>query len=82
MFQFDHSPDLPTGSLLAELGLDHHTVREIAEDDRAIRCPERPAVYPKRSFASLNPDPASGHALHETASDEPRDPASSVPPAD
>ena len=60
MFQSDHSPNLPTGSdLLAEFGVDRHTVREIAEDDRAIRCPERPAAYPKRSFASLAPEPAS-----------------------
>ncbi len=59
MFQSDHSPDLPAGSdLLAELGVDRHTVREIAEDERAIRCPERPAAYPKRSFAGLVPEPA------------------------
>ena len=80
MFRSDHSPDLPTGSdLLAELGVDRHTVRETIEDDRAIRCPERPAAYPERSFARLNPEAAPGHALHEAASDEPRDPASSLP---
>ena len=45
--------------LLAELGVDRRTVREIAEDERAIRCPDRGAVYPEHGFASLYPDPAS-----------------------
>ena len=59
MFQSDHSPDLPDGRLLlADLGIDPRTVREIAEDDRMIRCPERPAAYPERGFAGLVPDPA------------------------
>ena len=59
MFQSDHSPDLPGGRLLlADLGIDARTVREIAEDDRMIRCPERPAAYPEHGFAGLVPDPA------------------------
>ena len=83
MFQSDHSPDISDGSdLLSELGVDRHTLREIVEDERAIRCPDRGAVYPERSFASLNPDPASGHALHEAAPAEPRDPASPFPRSD
>ncbi len=83
MFQSDHSPDIPADSdLLAELGIDHHTVREAIEDDRAIRCPERPAAYPKRGFARLVPEPASAHALHEAAPAEPRDPASPLLPAE
>ena len=81
MFRPDTSPDLPIGSdLLRELGVDRHTVREIAEDERAIRCPERGAVYPDHGFASLYPEPAFAHALHEPAA--PWDPASSLPPAD
>ncbi len=61
MFQSDHSPGLPAGSLLlAELGIDPAAVREAIEDERAMRCPERPAVYPARSFARLVPEPAAG----------------------
>ena len=82
MFHPDTSPDLPIGSdLLRELGVDRHTVREIAEDERAIRCPERGAVYPDHGFASLFPDPALGMALQDTAPAEPWGPASSLPPA-
>ena len=59
MFQSDHSPDLPDGSLLlADLGIDPTAVREAIEDDRAVRCPERPAAYPEHGFAGLVPDPA------------------------
>ena len=73
----------PTGAdLLAELGVDRHTVHEIAEDERAIRYPERGAVYPPHGFASLYPEPAFGGALHEAAPSEPWDPASSLSPAD
>ena len=83
MFRPDTSLDLPTGSdLLAELGVDRRTVREIAEDERAIRCPERGAVYPEHGFASLYPEPAFGHALHDAAPAEPWHPASSLPPAE
>ena len=83
MFRPDTSLDLPTGSdLLAELGVDRRTVREIAEDERAIRCPERGAVYPAHDFASLFPEPPFGHALHEAAPAEPLDPASSLSPAE
>ncbi len=81
MFQFDHSPDIPAGSdLLAEMGIDPAAVHEAIEDDRAIRCPERPAAYPERSFARLAPEPAAGD-LGEAASDESRDrdPAASLP---
>ena len=58
MFQFDQSPDLPAGSLLAEMGIDPRTVRETIEDDRRVRCPDRPAAYPERGFAGLVRDPA------------------------
>ena len=80
MFLSDHSPDLPVGSLLlAELGIDPAAVRETIEDARAMRCPERPAVYPEHGFAGLFPGPAAGFG--EAAPDQPWDPASSLPPA-
>ena len=83
MFRPDTSLDLPIGSdLLAEIGVDRRTVREIADDERAIRCPDRGAVYPEHGFASLYPDPAFGHALLEAAPAEPWAPASSLSPAD
>ena len=73
----------PTGDdLLAELGFDRHTVREIAEDERAIRCPHRGAVYPAYGFASLAPEPGLELVLQDAAPAEPWDPASSLPPAD
>ena len=83
MFHPDYSLDLPTGgSLLAELGVHPNTVCEVIDDDRAIRCPERGAVYPAYGFASLAPEPPLEQGLHEAAPDEPWDPASSLPPAD
>ena len=83
MFRRDTSLDFLTGSdLLAEIGIDCHTVREIAEDERAIRCPDRAAVYPEHGFASLFPEPAFGMALQHAAPAESRDPASSLPPVD
>ena len=82
MFHPDTSLDVPTDcDLLAELGVDRHTVREIAEDERAMRCPERGAVYPEYGFASLTPEPAFGTVLQDAAPAEPWDPASSLPPA-
>ena len=32
------------GALLAEIDNDRHTVREILDEDRAIRCPDRDPV--------------------------------------
>ncbi len=78
MFQSDLSPDPAAGSLLAELGIDPAAVREAIEDARAMRCPERPAAFPERSFARLAPEPAAG-SLGEAAASW--DPASSLPPA-
>ena len=64
---------------LAELGIDPAAVREVVEDERAIRCPDRGAVYPEYGFASLAPEPALEPGLAEPP--EPWDPASSLPPA-
>ena len=83
MFRPDTSLDLPIGSdLLAEIGVDRHTVREIAEHDRAMRCPDRSAIYPAYGFASLAPESPFEQALQDATLAEPRGPASSFPPAD
>ena len=80
MFHPDTSLDLPIGcDLLAEIGVARHTVREIAEDERAIRCPDRGAVYPAHGFASLFQEPSFGMSLQDAAPAEPWDPASSLP---
>ena len=61
MFHPNTPLDNPTGSdLLHELGVDRHTVRELAEDEHAIRCPDRGAVYPEYKFANLALEPALG----------------------
>ena len=80
MFLSDHSPDIPAGALLAELGIDPAAVREAIEDARSMRCPERPTVYPEHGFAGLFPEPPM-EGFGEAAPDEPWDPASSLPPA-
>ena len=64
---------------LTELGIDPAAVREVVEDERAIRCPDRDAVYPEYGFASLSPEPAFGMTLQDAAPAEPWDPASSLP---
>ena len=75
----DYRLDPPQGSdLLAELGIRPGLVRELAEDARAMRCPERAALFPERRFADLFPVAAPGMA--EPA--EPWDPAPSLSPAD
>ena len=83
MFHPHTSLDLPTcGDLLEECGIDPAAVREVVEDERAIRCPDRGAVYPEYGFANLAPEPAFGMVLQDAAPAEPWDPASSLPPAD
>ena len=57
MFHPDFDFDTPSGvELLAEIGVVPHTVREVIEHDRAIRCPDRGAVFPERRFADISPD--------------------------
>ena len=82
MFHPDLQFDAPAGnSLLAELGIRPGVVRELAADDRAMRCPDRGAVFPAYGFASLAPDPASGMAFQDAAAADSRHPSSSLPPA-
>ena len=63
---YDFEP--PTGAaLLTELGVDRHTVREVAEDDRSIRCPDRDTVLPDPTVAVLDDRTHFEQALHEAA---------------
>ena len=58
MFHPDLDFDAPSGvALLAELGVRRETVREVVEDEHAIRCPERDPPWPAYGFASLAPEP-------------------------
>ena len=81
MFLSDHSLEPGSGSPLAELGIDPLTVREVIDDDRAMRCSDHAAVFPAYGFASLSPEPPFGLSLQDAAPTEPWDPASSLPPA-
>ena len=72
MFLSPFDPDYdfrpPTGAaLLAEIGVDRHTVREVAEDGRSIRCPDRDTVLPDRPVAVLDDRTPFEQALHEAA---------------
>ena len=63
---YDFEP--PTGSaLLAEIGVDRHTVREVSEDDRRVRCPDRDSVLPDRTVTVLDDRTPFEQALHEAA---------------
>ena len=56
MFNPDFQLDVPTGGdLLTEIGLDPRAISEVIEDDRAMRCPDRGAVFPERRLADLFP---------------------------
>ena len=82
MFHPDTSLDLPTGdSLLAEFGISSRAVREVAEHDRAMRCPDRGADLPAYGFASLAPEPALEAVFQDAAPTQPRRPAFALPPA-
>ena len=57
LFAFDPGFDFepPSGAaLFAEIGVDRHTVLEVFEDARAIRCPDRDSVLPDRPVAVLD----------------------------
>ena len=76
MFHPDFRLGAPRGdSLLSELGIRPETVDEIAEDERAIRCPDRGVDYPAYGFASLSPEPPAELGLRDAGPDEPWDPA-------
>lgn len=55
--------------VLAEAGIDYRTVREVIADERAIRCPERAAVFPERRFANLVPEPLADAGLGGAAAE-------------
>ena len=81
MFLSDHSLEPGSSDLLAELGIDPLTVREVIDDDRAVRCPDHAAVFPAYGFASLYPEPPLEQGLHEAGPGEPWDPAPARRPA-
>ena len=82
MFHPDRYFGAPSGGdLLAELGIRPDLVSEVIEDDRAIRCPERGAVFPERRFADLIPEPSLEYALQEAAPAEPWNSAPACWPA-
>ena len=82
MFDSDFNLGAPDGAdLIAELGIRPGLVRELAEDARAIRCPERVAEFPERRFADLVPALPMDRDLHEAGPDEPLDPAPARRPA-
>ena len=62
---FDTGFDADTplaGDMLAEFGVHPAAVREAIAEDRALRCPDRDAVFPERRLADLYPAPASRSA--------------------
>ncbi len=44
MFDPDIHIDVPTGALLAEIGIDPAAASEVIAEDRALRCPDRDRV--------------------------------------
>ena len=54
MFDPDIHIDIPTGTLLAEIGIDPAAVCEVISHDRAMRCPDRDQVLPVRGTAFLD----------------------------
>ena len=44
MFDPDIHFDAPDAGIIAEIGIDPRTVREVIEHDRAMRCPDRDQV--------------------------------------
>ena len=82
MFDSDFNLRAPGGAdLLAELGIRPGLVRELAEDARAVRCPERAAAFPERRFANLVPDTPPAPERHGAAMAEPFLPRPSRCPA-
>lgn len=67
MFDPDIHPDIPTGGLLAEIGLDPRAVGEVIADDRAMRCPDRDQVRPNPGGAFLDIAVPHQSALREAA---------------
>ena len=68
MFDPDYAFDAPTGrELLAVAGIDPAAVREVAEHDRAMRCPDRASPRSVRPRARFAIDMRSEGALPGTA---------------
>ena len=54
MFDPDTHFDVPTGDLLAEIGIDPAAASEVIAEDRASRCPGREQVRPDPGTAFLD----------------------------
>ena len=68
MFDPEYAFDAPTGrELLAVAGIDPAAVREVAEHDRAMRCPDRASLTSVRPRARFAMDMRSEGALRGTA---------------
>ena len=68
MFDPDYAFDAPTGrDLLAVAGIDPAAVREVAEHDRAMRCPDRASLRSARPRARFAMDMRSEGSLRGTA---------------
>ena len=67
MFDPDIHIDVPTGNLLAEIGIDPAAASEVIAEDRALRCPDRDRVRPDRGTAFLDVAMPHGTALREAA---------------
>ncbi len=54
MFDPDTHFDVPTGDLLAEIGIDPAAASEVIAENRAFRCPGREQVRPDPGTAFLD----------------------------
>ena len=83
MFDPEYAFDAPTGrELLAVAGIDPAAVREVAEHDRAMRCPDRASPRSVRPRARFAIDMRSEETLTGTAVPDHPGTAPSRPPAE
>ena len=82
MFDPDIHIDIPTGDLLAEIGIDPAAASEVIAEDRSIRCPGRDQVRPDRGTVFLDVVMPLDGALCEAALAHTLGPVLSRRPAD
>jgi len=83
MFDPDIHIDVPTGNLLADIGIDPAAASEVIAEDRASRCPDRDQVLPDPGTAFLDVVmPLDGTPCGAAAPAETYRPAPSRRPAD
>ena len=71
MFDPDIQFEIPTGGLLAEIGIDPAAVSEVIAHDRAMRCPDKDQVLPECGSAFLDVAVPQDTGPRETAPAEP-----------